>query len=182
MQVAPQPEKKKSKRGLIALIVVAGLSVPCLGCLAAIAIPAFIGYQQRSKTSEATSELRALFAGAAAYYDQEHFGANGTVRTHCTVDPAVTPNVPGRERTVPHPLPPSFEALGFTPVDAVYYRYEIVSVPGCDHPSDTPLYSFRAHGDLDGDGQRSVFELAAGSDAQGRLYQAPGLFIENELE
>lgn len=176
------PKRKGSLTPVIVLIVLGALTIPCVGILAAVAIPSFIGYLRRSKTAEAEQNLRSLYAGAAAYYAEEHVGPDGTARTRCTVGPAVTSNVPGPQRTVLSDLPDSFSALGFAPYDPVYFRYEIVSVPGCDHPDGTPLYSFRARGDLDGDGATSLFELTAESELDGTLTRSRGIYREDELE
>lgn len=179
---ATAPAKKKRTVALIVGIALAVLSVPCIGCVAAIAIPSFLGYIQRSKSSEVASHLSTLFQGAAAYYAEEHRMPDGTVLTGCTVDSAITPNTPSSTKTALGTLPPSFDALGFQVADPVYYQYEIVSAGGCGHPPSTPLYSFRAHGDLDGDGQRSLFELSASGASEGELVRAAGIWRENELE
>jgi type II secretory pathway pseudopilin PulG len=183
MPTATGPAKKKRSVALIVGIALAALSVPCIGGLAAIAIPSFTGYLRRSKTAEATGHLTTLFQGAAAYYAEEHPMPDGTVLTGCTVDSAITPNAPSSTKSALGTLPPSFDALGFYAADPVYYQYEIVSAGGCGHPPSTPLYSFRAHGDLDGDGEQSLFELsAAGTSGGDELMRAPGIWRENELE
>ena len=41
------------------------IAVAILGILAAIAIPAFVGYIRRSKTAEATTNVRNIFIGSA---------------------------------------------------------------------------------------------------------------------
>ncbi len=181
MQAAP-PKKKRSLTPVIVLIVLGALTIPCVGILAAVAIPAFLGFIRRSKTAEAEQNLRSLFSGAAAYYAEEHVGPDGTVRTRCTVGPAITGNVPGPQRTQLSDVPESFSALGFTPYDPIYFRYEIVSVPGCDHPDGAALYSFRAHGDLDGDGVTSLFELTAESDLAGDLSRPLSISRQDEFE
>ena len=87
---------KKEGFTLIELMIV----VAIIGILAAIAIPAFINYVKRSKTSEAGANLKALFQGAAAYYDQENWtqgvaavGVSAAPAAHCVVPGAVaTPN------------------------------------------------------------------------------------------
>ncbi len=177
----------KSKSNQWAVFAIAGgvllfLLIPCLGIAAAVAIPAFINYTRRARTAEAEAQLRALFEGASSYYSQERLGPDGTVQTRCTVAPETTPVPPSSDPTVLEPLPPSFDALGWAPSDPVYYQYSIEGGPSrCGVPAGEAVYTFRARGDLDGDGVQSVFELAAGSDEQG-LYRSPGLFIENELE
>lgn len=178
--------KKKMSGGVIALIAAGALLllvVPCIGITAAIAIPAFIGYMQRAKVSEASSNLSVLYEGAAAYYREEHIGPNGETFAGCTVPSARTSNTPGPGKTVVTIEPgSSFDALGFAPMDPVYYQYEIVSAGGCGHGPNENLYSFRAHGDLDGDGTPSLFELAAGSDGSNEPMRASGIYSESELE
>lgn len=180
-----QPAPKKSRRGLwilVSIAVVFGLGVPCVGITAAVAIPAFTRYTRHAKTAEAEAKLRELYMGAAVYYQEEHVGPAGNMLTGCTVASAITPSAPSATRAMLGPRPASFDALGFVASDPLYYQYEIVGVPGCGHPAGSPLYTFRAHGDLDGDGTQSLFELSAGSDANGELYRAPGLFLSNETE
>jgi hypothetical protein len=170
------------KRGVSPAIIAVALVIAGITIVAAIAIPAHLDRLQHAKTAEARDNLRSLFMGAAAYYSREHVASDGTVLTGCTVTPASTPNVPGPDETTPGALSPSFEALGFAPAGPIYYRYEIVSVPGCGHPSGETLYSFRAHGDLDGDGVHSLFELCAGPGSRGELVRSPVPYVERELE
>lgn len=181
---AVAPKKRTKKTVIIILVVSFAACVPCTGILAAIAVPSFIQYVRRSKVSEARSNLRMLFSGAASYYTQEHPSAGpGGVSTHCTVGPARTANEPGPEQTLVGPVDPAFDALGFVLADPVYYQYEIVAAPSrCGHGPDEALYTFRAYGDLDGDGHRSTFELAVGSSQMNELYRSPGIYTEDELE
>jgi len=177
---------------MAAIIAVASLcviSTLCVGVGAAIGIPAFVEYTTRSKTVEASSNLRNLYTGAAAYYSDESWGsarvnAGGAAQTACAVESAITPTSPGPNKYMldPSSVPESFTALGWTPSDPLYYQYEIVSVGGCGHSAGENLYSFRAYGDLDGDGTTSMYELTAGVDANGELYRSPGIYTEQELE
>jgi len=57
---APQP-KKGGVSAVVIIAVVVALACPCVGILAAIAIPNFIKFQARSKQSEAKANLKAAY-------------------------------------------------------------------------------------------------------------------------
>jgi prepilin-type N-terminal cleavage/methylation domain-containing protein len=170
---------------LIELMVVVGI----VGVLSAIAIPSFAKMVRRSKTAEVASNLNAMFKDAAAYYAAERSsqGQTASVSGFCTVqDGAPSPTTPGRDKQA-FVADEGFRALGFSVGDAVYFQYGFatkgsgVSLCG-QNPSTPDLYTFFAHGDLDGNGTTSSFELATGSDAQNLLMHSVGLHIENETE
>jgi hypothetical protein len=82
-----------------------------------------------------------------------------------------------------------FLELGFTLADYVYFGYGISSVGtvgsiSCfsDSRPTNAIYTFFAHGDLDGDGTQSTFELAVGAGDADLLARSRGLYIRNEVE
>ena len=58
---------------LIELMIV----VAIIGILAAVAIPAFMKYIRRSKTTEATMNIRKLYDSSVSYYEDEHANRSG---------------------------------------------------------------------------------------------------------
>ncbi len=175
--------EKKAGFTLIELMIV----VAIIGILSAIAIPAFIGYIRRSKTAEATSNLKLMYTGAAAYFAQERAaqGVTGAFRSRCSVAAAgplpATPNE--QKQTAAFAADASFAGIGFTIADPVYYAYQIAgSADACNAGANANLYSFQSIGDLDADGTTSLFEVAAGTNAERDFIKAPGIFVQNEIE
>jgi len=177
----------KSARGFTLIEVMVAVAI--IGILATLAIPAFISYMARSKTAEASQNVDQLYKLGAVYYtrDLSGQGVNSGVTGHCIVDSAGrTPDVPGNAK---QPLDltaaddPELYALRFTVADLVYFSYgETSGGGGCGKSSNSPLYTFFANGDLDGDGTWSTFELAAGSNGSNEFFHARGIYIKDEAE
>jgi type IV pilus assembly protein PilA len=181
---------KKEGFTLIELMIV----VAIIGILAAIAIPAFVNYVKRSKTSEAGANLKSLFTGAAAYYERENWtqglvqpGNAAAASVHCTVDDA-TPSWDATDSKYVvnwSAEAASYGSLNFAPADPLYFEYHINELPGggsCGNAIATAMYTFTAIGDLDNDNDESTFALEVGSNGENALYRAPGINITNALE
>jgi type IV pilus assembly protein PilA len=142
------------------------------GIIAAVAIPAFIGYTRRAKLTEATNNIDAIYARVEEQYSQQ--GSIDAV--------ALTPGeIPcGEPRAWTAQELARFAGLGFAPSAPTNYSYEVV-------PSHQPdvvdgFVVIRARGDLDCDGKTSLFELAVSKDDGGALVRTRGLDIQDEIE
>ncbi len=107
-----------------------------------------------SPTSEARIHVLKL-CGDVQSYQQEH-GA--------WLVAGPTPREVPRGHAVPWPEDARFHALGFEPGPTVRYQYEVMAQ---EDPVGTLEVTCVARGDLDGDGQNSVFRVTL--DAQGQM-------------
>ncbi len=157
-----------------------------VGAMAAVAVPSFIKYQRRAKTSEASMNVRKMFDSSVSYYNEERATREGIIlppQFPATV--ALTPTqdlcATGGGKYIPTADTwnnPTWQALNFAMDDPHYYRYAYVSSgtgPGA-------MFTARAIGDLDCDGVLSTFERIGVVDAEGNVNGGSGVYRENELE
>jgi type IV pilus assembly protein PilA len=126
-----------SRRGgftLIELMIV----VAIIGILAAIAIPNFLRFQLKSKTSEGKVNIAAIRTAEESY--NAEFGNFVATVTH----PAA---VPGTSKVVFAPATMTgWQTIGWTPEGLVFFQYA-VALSAADG-----RYSIGAVGDIDGNG------------------------------
>lgn len=175
--------KKKSGFTLIELMIV----VAILGILAAVAVPAFLGYMRRAKTGEVTINLNNMFKLAASYYDSPRVNRSisGAAFNGCKVtNAALEPTAPGAAKQKFNGTRPAFQALGFTIADFVYYGYGLSSAsPGtCNGSALSRAYTLFARGNLDADSVSSTFEVSVATDSNNQMYRGVGFYINNETE
>ncbi|MCA9582626.1 MAG: prepilin-type N-terminal cleavage/methylation domain-containing protein [Myxococcales bacterium] len=171
--------------------------VAIIGVLASVAIPTFNNFVMRSKSSEAFSNIGAIYKLTAAYYESPRAmqGVTGPGGEHCIVqsdsqDDEIVPNFAfgpptAQKRTVDFSTSPRFVAIGFTSDDPLYYTYVHATGstgPGTCNAPPGPyhVYQLAAIGDLDGDGRPSGQSMFVGIDAQGNMFHGPG-FFEQEV-
>jgi type IV pilus assembly protein PilA len=137
--------------------------VAIIGILAAIAIPNFIRYQLRSKTSEAKTNLGGIKT------NQESFKATEDNYVSTNGNPTDTYDSPTKRAwdsartcaaTCNRTLPTDcieFDCIGFKPAGDVYYDYETSITAAMI--GTAPEFAACAGADLDGDAVLGSFEL-----------------------
>lgn len=169
----PRARSKRSsrcRRGATALQVAIGFAV--LGSVLATAVPAFVRDFHASRLAEPVSGLERLSKASVAY----GLAHEGTLPGPAPLTPSSVPrgvmviDAPG---TWDHP---TWKALAFEPLaNAAPHSFSF----GYDR--EESKFSAHAHGDLDGDGNVSTFEVRGQSDGHS-VALVPGMSVLAEVE
>ena len=169
---------------LIELMIV----VAIIGILAAVAIPAFMKYIRRSKTVEATMNVRKLFDSSVAYFEGEHADKSGNqlakqFPTTVGLTPAASCCGGAGDKCTPNPTNfqdtgGTWSALNFSVDDPFYFRYQYNSA-GTDTGANFQAWAF---GDLDCDSILSTYERSGSVMSDRSVSGGSGLYSKNEIE
>ena len=169
--------RRVKMRGLTA--VEAALVFAIGGSLLAVAIPAFVRELRASRFAEPVEGLQRIGDGALAY------SAGKATKDAFPPSAPLTPASPPRGTREADPPgawdQPTWKALGFRAApDGVplAFAFGFDSVPGAARSS----FVAHAHGDLDGDGVRSTFELRGHAQDGEPPVIEPGRYVEAEVE
>ena len=133
---------------LIELMIV----VAIIGILAAIAIPNFLRFQLKSKTTEGKVNIAAIRTAEESYLAE--FGSY--------VSAAAQPGVPTTtKQNWPDPAPAGFSTLGWGPEGAVFFEYAITAANGG--------YTASGSADIDGNTTRQAWAYAKPNNAGARV-------------
>jgi len=132
------------------------VSVAIIGILASTSVALFQNYQNRSRMTEAKSNLasirdvqKAFFAEASTYgrsfscpalFPAPTANPQNWKQARATFcDPGLSP-------------PPNLDSLGWQPEGATYFDYDVAT----NAPNNPPRFTAAAYGDVDGDGDISI--------------------------
>lgn len=197
------PPKSSGSSAVIIIVVVVVLIVPLIGVVASLAIYGVRRYLASAKTAEAKNTVGAIARGAAAAYERETLDVTGKP-VHALCD-STGPNAPGHG-PVPGAPPPArkympssapgtdfetgtpqggWRCLKFSISQPMYYQYHYNK--GGDYlypgPSIGPnAFEAAARGDIDGDGDPSLFVRTGAVNASGNVVLSTQIGVIDEFE
>jgi type IV pilus assembly protein PilA len=138
------------------------IALAIIGVLTTAALPSFLRYQLRARSSEALVNLRAIATNQEIYF-AEHGEFLG-------VESPVPASAPGSSRST-WTLGSNFDTLGWAPEGGVQFQYQVVSD---NSQTESVRFTAEARGDVDGDGQPSFWGFIKPSAGGGLSGAFPG--------
>jgi type IV pilus assembly protein PilA len=160
-EVTQMLKKIRSRKGftLVELMIV----VAIIGILAAIAIPNFLNFRMKAKTSEAKSNLGAIRSTEVAYYaEYSGYVVNQPYTPDHTTAAALDAKQPWDTTT-------RFSIIGFAPEGAVYFDYQLEALAG----DTASMFTAAARGDLDKNNDWAIYSL---NDSSNEISKTGGTF------
>ena len=178
----------QSRTAAIVAICVGIVVAPVSLIMSAVTIPSFIKYNRRSKTTEASMNIRKLYDSTVSYYEAEHADYSGTILppqfpVETAWTPAETPcNYPEQKFPVQPTLwaEPTWQALNFSVDDSSYYQYRVRRDGNGSNVGDQ--FFLEARGDLNCNGVWSLYRRTATVDQNHNINGGSGLYIMNDIE
>lgn len=146
-----------------------------IGLLAAVAVPAFMKYIKKSKTTEARQYVKRIYDGARAHYLDAPANSASFPKTSTPITPPLGTCCAQGGKCAPDPelwAHETWRQLRFSIGDPHYYSYQYEVAP------DGQSFTARAHGDLDCDGEYSTFEMYGAVEGAG----SAGINRQDDLE
>lgn len=176
--------------------------VVIISVLAATAIPSFSRYMKKSKVTEVYLQLRKIYDGELAYYNDEHVSSAGVTLTKVFIPTFVVPawpptidkklgdfsggNWPQIHYSADSPLQYCYWADAYPFPSPYPWRptgYDVTTDPGFDPTGIITAFQVTAMGDTDGDGTYSQFQRNGGVFVGKPDFEAREvIFADNELE
>jgi hypothetical protein len=170
--------RRRGERGMTAVEL--AISFAVTGSLLAVAVPAFVRNLHASKLVEPVDGLKEIAEGATTYAK-----AHDVPHAYPPSAPLTPTAVPRGTREADAPDAwehPSWKSLGFRAAeDGVphAFSFAFTSANGPTRSTFTAV----AHGDLDGDGVTSTFQVAGHDEAgQAEPVIEPGMIVLGEVE
>jgi type II secretory pathway pseudopilin PulG len=153
--------------------------VTIIGILASTAIPSFIKYIKKSKTTEAMFNIRKIYDGEVAYFQNDFVQRNGLLisRQFALAGPEPTA-VPRGQKVAGNWESAGWTLLSFGVDSPVLYRYTAQSGGIGTRAS----FTARAEGDIDSDGVLSLFERIGAIDSFGNVVGGAAVYTDRETE
>lgn len=153
----------------------AAVAFALAGSLLSVGVPEFARGLHASRLAEPIDGLKRIAAGAVVYASTNH--PEEPFPPSAPLTPAEVPRGVRADDPIGAWDHPTWRALGFSfdYAHAFSFQFESSSSAGQGH------FRATAHGDLDGDGVVSTFEVEGKGDAAGAEV-IPGMYVDREVE